>query len=120
MIRQTSVSAFHTIKENGLLSRKRLEVYSIIAKHGPLNCRQIIEIAAKGTVTNTGAISGRLSELVNLDVIESAFERPCPTTGHVTIFWQITDRLPKKIKKPTQIKCTHCKGKGYFEQHRLI
>lgn len=99
MIRETSIETYYEIKNNNLLSKKRMEVYDIIYNNGPVNCRQIINIASKGQVTNTGAISGRLSELEERGVIYDKFEAPCPVTGNKTIFWDTTNKLPIKPKK---------------------
>ena len=76
MVRETSIETYYEIKNNNLLSKKRMEVYDIIYNNGPVNCRQIINIASKGQVTNTGAISGRLSELEERGVIYDKFETP--------------------------------------------
>lgn len=116
--RQTSAQAYHQIKEEGLLSKRRLQVYSIIADHGPINCRGIINIAARGQVTNTGAISGRLSELEKMRVITEAFRDKCPITGHQTAMWMITNRLPVKIEKPDLQTCPTCDGHGKIPKEK--
>lgn len=115
-VRGTSLAAYNAIKENGLLSARRFQVYEIIFKNGPVNCRQIIEIASKGNVTNTGAFSGRLSELEKLGVIAEHHTGPCPITGHETVFWIATEKLPVKWEKPQRVKCCQCDGKGYIEE----
>ena len=117
--RETSILAFQAIKDNGLLSERRFQVYQIIFEHGPVNCRQIIEIASRGNVTNTGAFSGRLSELERLGVIESHSVGPCPITGHETIFWVTTDQMPAKFEKEIKTKCPHCDGKGYRVEQQV-
>lgn len=92
--RKTSINTYHRIVADGLLSKKRLQVYNIIYNKGPINCRGIIKVAANGCVTNTGAISGRLSELEERGVIYVAFEDICPDTGNNTMFYATTDNLP--------------------------
>lgn len=114
MTKDTRIDAYIEIKENGLLSKRRFEVYEIIAKYGPINCRQIINWASKGSVTNTGAFSGRLSELEKLGVIAEHHQGKCPITGHRTIFWVTTGKLPEKWEDPVKNKCPECKGKGYL------
>lgn len=123
MTRQTSIEAYHTIKENGLLSERRWQVYDLVFRHGPLTGNQLIQLARKEyPMLNTGAFNIRLSELRKMGVVEEIRTVVCPVTGHNVIEWDVTDRLPLKLENPKRIKCRHCDGKGYLEttQTRLF
>lgn len=120
MTRQTSAVAYHEIQANGLLSKRRWEVYDILYRHGPLSCAQIIKIHRKengNILSTTGSLSTRLSELRDSEVVQEVSENfVCPITNHTVILWDVTKSLPKKLekKRPKQ-KCLFCKGTGYAD-----
>lgn len=121
MTRQTSIDAFNEIVANGLLSERRFQVYEILFRDGPLTANQVINIfKIKHPMLNTGAVTTRLSELRNAGVVMELGEIECPVTGNNVIQWDVTGNLPRKVIKPTIIKCKHCKGVGHFEQERLF
>jgi len=39
--RDTSIEAYRTIKANGLLSKRRLQVYEYLFNHGPATAKEI-------------------------------------------------------------------------------
>jgi predicted transcriptional regulator len=96
--RRTSIETYHAIKEEGLLSKLRFQVYDIIYKNQPITISEIIRRASR-EVTNTGSFTGRISELERMGVIESAYEGDCPITGRNVNFWVTTNELPKKLEK---------------------
>lgn len=100
MIRNTSVDAYITIKNNGLLSAKRWIVYHILFEHGPLTGMEV---------------RARLNELRALSVAEEQGVRVCSVTGMRVILWDVTQRLPVKFDTPNRHKCKSCGGKGYIE-----
>jgi hypothetical protein len=101
VIQQTSVDAYKTITDSGLLSRKRMEVYEEIYKFQPISINTLIRNLCV-TGYNTGSITGRISELQRLGVI-AAWGTEIAPTGHEVILWKTTDQLPGKIpKKPTR------------------
>ncbi len=121
MARQTSIDAYNQIKSEGLLSRRRFQVYEIVSLFGPMTISQaIISYKKSHSVVNTGSVSTRFAELRNMGLLEELRTGKCPVTGRETIFWICTDQLPKKLVKPDRIKCTHCDGRGYFEQERFV
>jgi hypothetical protein len=101
MIQQTSVDAYKTITANGLLSKKKMQVYEEIFKFQPISINQLIMNLSRPGL-NTGSITGRISELQKLGVIE-AWGTEIAGTGHEVILWRTTDSLPGKLpKKPTR------------------
>ena len=95
--RQTSIDCYNEIKENGLLSKKRLEVYFAILKNAPCTSSE----AMTSNLNSTNVLSqsrARFTELRELGVIYEKSERKCTITGKNVIEWDLTDRLPKDIK----------------------
>jgi hypothetical protein len=123
MTRQTSIEAYNKIKENGLLSRRRWEVYDILFRLGPLTANETFNILKQEKYLNLSFDSNtraRFTELRELGVIMETQTRPCSITGMNVIEWDVTKELPKKIVKPTEFKCPHCKGSGKIKQERLL
>jgi predicted transcriptional regulator len=95
VIQQTSVDAYWTIVKNGLLSKKRMQVYEEIHKFQPISINKLIMNLSRPGL-NTGSITGRISELQRLGVIEPWGTEIAPT-GHEVILWKTTGNLPGKI-----------------------
>ena len=120
MSRPTSRETYFNIKENGLLSRLRFQVYDIIYQHQPITISQMIRIAAS-EVTNTGSFTGRISELERMGLIYSVKEDECPVTGRNVIFWGTTDNLPAPLeKKPTKTEIIRDLEKQLAERDQEI
>lgn len=101
--RQTSIDCYNQIKANGLLSKKRLEVYVAILKKAPCTSSE----AMVDNLNSTNVLSqsrARFTELRELGVIYEKGERKCRVTGRNVIEWDLTDRLPKDIKLSTNTK----------------
>ena len=97
--RQTSIDCFNQIKQEGLLSKRRLEVYESIYNSAPCTASEVFK--DKNLKTNQ---SGRFTELRDLGVIYEKGERVCSITGMNVIEWDLTDRLPVNIKNPNKTK----------------
>jgi hypothetical protein len=96
-VRQTSINCYNRIKSEGLLSKRRLEVYEAIYNSAPCTASEIFNV--KHLKTNQ---SGRFTELRDLGVIYEKGERRCRVTGRNVIEWDLTDELPTNIKTPTK------------------
>ncbi len=116
MIRQTSIEAYNTIKDNGLLSERRWQVYNVLFHHGPLTATQIASkipgIKSASVGNNSHA---RLGELRQMGCVVETGYVECPLSGMTVIRWDVTDKVPVKFERPSRVKCTHCSGKGYIE-----
>tara|TARA_R110000824_G_scaffold5954_1_gene27313 strand:+ start:140 stop:550 length:411 start_codon:yes stop_codon:yes gene_type:complete len=97
--RQTSIDCFNQIKQEGLLTKRRLEVYESIFNYAPCTASEVFN--DKNLKTNQ---SGRFTELRDLGVIYEKCVRPCRITGRNVIEWDLTDRLPVDIKKSNKTK----------------
>lgn len=100
MARQTSINAYKEIKNEGLLSKKRFEVYSALFKKGPLTATQIVDNINTYTSPSVGYnVHARLGELKELNVIDEYGTKKCPLTGKTVILWDVTNKLPRKPSK---------------------
>tara|TARA_R110000744_G_scaffold334086_1_gene439458 strand:+ start:57 stop:479 length:423 start_codon:yes stop_codon:yes gene_type:complete len=95
--RQTSIDCYNEIKANGLLSKKRLEVYEAILKKAP--CTSGEAFATMTTKENQISQSrARFTELRELGVIYEKDVRKCRITGVNVIEWDLTNKLPINAK----------------------
>ena len=117
MIRDTSIEAYNTIKAEGLLSKRRLEVYEVLFHNGPLTATQIAQDMPGFKSQSVGAnVHARLGELRSAGCVIERGEVECPITKMRVILFDVTSKLPIKLEKPVRHKCPHCKGKGYIEE----
>lgn len=98
MTRQTSIDVYHQIKDNGLLSKLRWEVYDFVFKNGPCTAKDL-DLALRSSTQSTGVYTTRLSELRDAGVLEEVGETACKFTGHTVILWDVTASLPRKLEK---------------------
>jgi hypothetical protein len=117
--RQTSIEAYNKIKENGLLSQRRFEVYDYVFGNGPTTARGAVKALSKKrgeqVAISFSSYAARFSELRDVGVLAEVGTTIDKDTGCEVILWDVTDRLPIKLDKPKRIKCKACNGKGYFE-----
>ena len=100
--RQTSIDCFNQIKQEGLLSKRRLEVYEALLSSAPCTSSEAIRNAK--TTFGVFGVSSRFTELRDLGVIYEKGEKECSITGRNVIEWDLTDRLPVNIKKSNKTK----------------
>jgi len=102
MARKTSIEAYHEIKESGLLSKRRFEVYEALFYYGPMTQ---VETGVKLHLEKMhSSISPRFAELRDRGVIEEIGEKYCSVTGMHVILWDVTDSLPAPLPKPKSKK----------------
>jgi hypothetical protein len=95
--RKTSIDCYNEIKANGLLSKKRLQVYTAILKNAP--CTSGEAFATMTTKENQISQSrARFTELRQLGVIYEKGVRKCRVTGRSVIEWDLTNKLPINFK----------------------
>ena len=108
MIRDTSIEAYQTIKQEGLLSRARLEVYLALFSMGPCTAGELFIKRVSAHKLVKGSVCARLTELRQIGVVKEVGEKICEATGQNVILWDVTSKLPKKlIKNPAQT-CLMC------------
>ena len=102
-MRSTSLQAYTAIKEGGLLSQLRFEVYEKIVEHGPMTANEMWGFYFKES-RQAHSISPRFSELESMGVLYQLMERKCRYTGNNAIVWDVTDNLPSKpVKAPKRM-----------------
>ena len=98
--RQTSIDCYNEIKEQGLLSNMRFEVYSALLSMGkPSTTREVYE-----TMNVLKQEATRFTELRKLGVIYEVQNRKCTITGRTSIEWDLTDKLPVDFKSSNKTK----------------
>jgi len=101
--RQTSIDCYNQIKAEGLLSKRRLEVYEAIYNSAPCTSSE----AMVGILNSTNVLTqsrARFTELRELGVIYEKGEKKCTITGRNVIEWDLTDNLPIQSIAPTNTK----------------
>lgn len=94
--RQTSIDCYNQIKEEGLLSKRRMEVFEAIYNLAPCTSAEAINTLPKSK--SPSQARARFTELRELGVIYEKGERTCTITGRNVIEWDLTDNLPIKGK----------------------
>jgi hypothetical protein len=99
-MRKTSLDAYNRIKDSGLLSVRRLQVYQILYKHGPMTAAQVIDVASKKLkIGNSGRLNTRLSELRRMGCVDEVDRAMCPVTGYKAIWWDVNGKTPIRLAK---------------------
>lgn len=97
-MRQTSIDCYNQIKAEGLLSKRRLEVYEAILKSAPCSSGE----AFSKMLTSSNVISqsrARFTELRELGVIYEVGVKKCSITNRNVIEWDLTDNIPFELEK---------------------
>lgn len=95
-VRQTSAEAYHTIQANGLLSKRRWEIYDALYRHGPKTGSELFKcLTLYGENPTHSNIVTRLGELRDLGVAAEVGKKECEVSGMRVILWDVTDNLPK-------------------------
>ena len=105
MARITSIEVYNQIKDEGLLSERRLEIYKIVYNNGPMTATEAHVKCGlaniKGYRNNANA---RLLELRELGVVKERGTGICSQTGRKVIRWETTDKLPYKLTPLQKLK----------------
>ncbi len=106
MTRDTSVEAYREIKENGLLSKQRWEVYDLLFEYGPRTAAELWQVSPRRhTQDYRPANINRLGELRDCGVVKELEPRKCSVTGRRVIVWDVTRYTPvKPVKKCRESK----------------
>jgi uncharacterized protein YceH (UPF0502 family) len=100
-MRETSIEAYRTIKDNGLLSKARFDAYETVFLHGPMTANEIGAFIqrTKGHIAFRHNYVARCGELRDMGVFQEVAERRCNVSGFQAIVWEVTDRLPQGLPK---------------------
>ena len=99
-VRQTSIEAYHIIERQGLLSRRRWQVYSTLFQNGPITATQIADqMPGYKSPSKGNNVHARLCEMREMGCVEEIGETVCPLTKMRVILWDVTDQIPRKFNK---------------------
>lgn len=112
-IRQTSILAYNYIKENGLLSERRQQVYEALFEYGPCTASELFYKMRNLRNPSHSNVTTRLGELRDLGCVAELGRKICNITGREVIEWDVTAALPAKFDKVRRTKCKSCNGTGY-------
>lgn len=121
MIRETSIEAFNKIRDEGLLSNRRMQVYTVLFENGPLTGNEVFELLKNEyniQFKNAPSIVSRLGELRNMGVVKEVGKKLCSISGMTVILWDVTKNLPVKFDRPTCYTCPTCNGSGKISEHQ--
>jgi hypothetical protein len=102
-IRQTSIDCYNQIKESGLLSKRRLQVFEAMLGQAPCTAGEIERFMNKFYGVRGGW--KQLAFLRDSGVVYEVGTTTCSVTNRKVIEWDLTDNLPvKKVlkSKPTK------------------
>ena len=89
-MRSTSIEAYNALMSEGVLPKKRRQVYGWLHNYGPATAAEV-EAALKSKDAHK-----RLPELRNQGIIEELGKRICTVTGRKVIEWNVNGLLPKE------------------------
>lgn len=115
-MRHTSVEVYRQIRNEGLLSELRLEVYETVFNHGPITQGETWMKLHRPRPS----VTPRFAELQKRGVLKIVGERECASTGRKAVLWDVTDSLPVEPKKELWVKCSHCCGKGKLRLEEFV
>lgn len=126
--RQTSIDCYNAIKSEGLLSKRRMQVYEAIYNSAPCTSAEAMTSILKMNGDVLSQSRARFTELRELGVIYERGIRKCKLTGRNAIEWDLTDRLPVTAKMSKEVKDaikfnkwkTQGEESGFFEQLSTI
>lgn len=94
-MRSTSAEVYNRIKDEGLLSKRRWQVYDVLFRRGPLTQNEACQILADETsLSNKPSVTPRFAELEARGVIHVAGKRRCEVTGELCLAYDVTACLP--------------------------
>lgn len=104
MTRETSIEAYNHIKNNGLLSKRKMQVYDYLYKNGPATGMDVTDALSNGK--DHGSYSTRLSELREAGVVKECGKVKSNHSTHEVILWDVTSKKDpiKPVKKKTKVQ----------------
>jgi hypothetical protein len=115
MVRQTSIEAYRRIEAEGLLSRKRWEVYSALFEYGPATGMELLERMNRRSKVDS-QVRARLNELREMGLAREVGRRVCSVTNQTVILWDVTDAMPHPVRKVHEVPCPVCSGRGTIRE----
>lgn len=118
-VRDTSISAFNYIKENGILSKRRWEVYEVLFYNGPLTGNELFALMGKEKKTYQSNVVTRLGELRDMGAVVEIGSKIDSITGMTVILWDVTSLVPVRLNKDSK-KTSKQRIKELEEQVKVL
>ena len=102
MVQKTSIETYHSIKNSGLISEKRMKVYEILYENPQgLTGTQVSEMFKEKypSAKHSETIRNRITELRDMGVVLEMGVVECEFTNRKVLKWCTSDNLPLKIGK---------------------
>ena len=105
----TSIRCYRQIVDEGLLSKRRMQVYEALACcTGPATAGEIHQVLLSmhpgKIVMSHNHVNSRLTELKEQKVISDHYDaRICRITGRLCLTWQLEDCLPDKLTHEVRV-----------------
>ena len=100
MLRETSREAYQSLVNDGELSRKHGQIYSVLYRNGPLTAAEVKEFIRSHTniilSTNSETVRNRITELVKMGVVRIISKKKCEITGRNVFLYDVTMITHKK------------------------
>lgn len=104
-VRQTSRLAYHTLVTQGLLPKRRREVYAALFAAGPCTGSELWRFMEREGTGIRGNVRARLTELRDAGLAREVEQRPCRVTGQVALVWDVTDAaVPAPIPRNISVR----------------
>lgn len=101
------METYQAIRDSGLLSRRRWQVYYVLYMYGPMTGGEVFrayqDTFGINAPTNSN-VTTRLGELRESGVVKELGTKICDVSGQNVILWATTDNLPKKLVKEDRVK----------------
>lgn len=97
-MRQTSLEAYQSLRDSGVLSNLRWAVYDALFHHGPMT-RNELDARLKGQSTINASYSRRLTELESIGLAHRPETKLCPHTNRRCDAWDVTS-LHRPVAPP--------------------
>jgi len=99
MVRRTSINAYHKIETEGLLSKRKWQVYKALFQYGPATGSELFRYMHDHRNPTHSNVVTRLGELRDMGCVMELTTRRCEVSGQNVIVWDVTDRVPIKLEK---------------------
>ena len=102
MVQKTSIQTYHSIKNSGILSDKRMKVYEIFYEHPEgLTGTQVSNIFKQlhPTAQHSETIRNRITELRDMGVLSEVGMVECEFTNRQVMKFMLNDNMPVALTK---------------------
>jgi hypothetical protein len=106
--RETSIAAFYNSLHDGLITKRKQQVYTCLQEIGPATMNETIDVVQRRYPAKGQSLRPRFSELRDDGLIREVGERACRITGVVCVLWECVPQA--EYVPPLLVKrvCPYC------------